>query len=234
MVATVNGHPILRSELDKRYEARSARSGRPKQSAEGADALRLGLLDEQLIPEEIIQQRAAKMNLTATPEEVDAKFAEMKAPYTDEQFNSGSAQHHTTVDDIKRDIRRTLTINKLLNKEINSKITVSDADIASYYALHKAEFNNIETMYHLAADPGDHHPIAQPGNLQGSKATSDEEASKKIQALKNRDRLRRRFRRPRHELLRESPDLSSRRRHGLGPGGRAAAETPSSSPPSPS
>ena len=40
-----------------------------------------------LIDEEIVEQRAAKMNLTATNEEVDAKLAEMKAPYTEEQFN---------------------------------------------------------------------------------------------------------------------------------------------------
>ncbi len=186
VVATVNEHPILRAELDKRYEAQRGEGQQDNGSSEGADALRLGLLDEQLIPEEIIQQRAAKMNLTATPEEVDAKFAEMRAPYSDEQFNRRVAERHTSVEEIKRDIRRTLTINKLLNKEINSKITVSDADIASYYALHKTEFNNVYPMYHLAQILVTTSPSAQPGNLQGSKATSEAEARKKIQALRNR------------------------------------------------
>ncbi len=186
VVATVNGHPILRSELDKRYVGQVGDEQQDKSSPEQADALRLGLLDEQLIPEEIIQQRAAKMNLTATPEEVDAKFAEMKAPFSEDQFNQRLAERHTTVDEIKRDIRRTLTINKLLNKEINSKITISDADIAAYYALHKSEFNNINTMYHVARIVVTTSPSTQPGNLQGSKATSDAEAKKKIQALRNR------------------------------------------------
>ena len=186
VVATVNGHPILRSELDKRYESQLGESTQAKPSEDQANALRLGLLDEQLILEEIIQQRAAKMNLATTPEEVDVKLAEMKAPYSEEQFNQRLAERHTSVDDIKRDIRRSLTIEKLLNKEINSKITISDADIASYYALHKTEFNNIETQYHLAQILVTSTPSQQPGNLQGSKAGSDAEAKKKIQALRNR------------------------------------------------
>jgi peptidyl-prolyl cis-trans isomerase SurA len=50
----------------------------------------------------------------------------------------------------------------------------------------KAEFDLIETQYHLAEIRVTDVPSAQPGNLQGSKATSDAEAKKKIQALKNR------------------------------------------------
>jgi peptidyl-prolyl cis-trans isomerase SurA len=187
VVATVNGHPILRAELDKAYDAQLGEAQQQeKPSAEQADSLRLSLLDENLIPQEIIQQRAAKMNLTATPEEVDAKLNEMKAPYTEEVFNQKLAAQHLTVEDVKRDLRRTLTFNKLLHKEIDSKITVSDSDIASYYALHKSEFNNIETMYHLAQIVVTTSPNQRPGNLQNSKATNEAEAKKKIQALHNR------------------------------------------------
>ena len=87
---------------------------------------------------------------------------------------------------MKHDLRRSLTIDKLLNKEINSKITVSDADVANYYNEHKAEFNLIETQYHLAEIRVTDVPSSQPVNLQDSKATTDAEAKKKIQALKNR------------------------------------------------
>ena len=44
----------------------------------------------------------------------------------------------------------------------------------------------METQYHLAQIQVTSVPSPQPGNLQGSKATSDDEAKKKIQALKNR------------------------------------------------
>ncbi len=185
VMATVNGHAIMRTELDKAYAAQLGDAPQQQSSHDQADSLRLNVL-QQLIDEEIVEQRAAKMNLTATNEEVDAKLAEMKAPYSEEQFAQRLQASNHTLDDVKHDLRRSLTINKLLNKEINSKITVSDADIANYYAEHKAEYNLIEPQYHLAQIQVTGVPSTQPGNLQGSKATSDIEAKKKIQALKNR------------------------------------------------
>jgi peptidyl-prolyl cis-trans isomerase SurA len=186
VVATVNGHAIMRSELDRGYQAQLGEAPQQRQlPQEQADSLRLNVLRE-LIDEEIIEQRAAKMNLTATNEEVDAKFAEMKARYPEDQFQERLKASNQTVDDLKRALRRNLTINKLLNKEINSKITVTDADVANYYNQHKAQYNLIETQYHLAAIQVTDIPSAQPGNLQNSKATNDVEAKRKIQALKNR------------------------------------------------
>jgi peptidyl-prolyl cis-trans isomerase SurA len=186
VVATVNGHAIMRTDLNKRYQAQLGDSPQQRQlPQEQADSLRLNVLHE-LIDEEIVQQRAAKMNLTATNEEVEAKVAEMKAPYTEEQFQERLKASNQTVDDLKHALRQNLTINKLLNKEINSKITVTDADVANYYNQHKAEFNLIETQYHLAQIQVTGQPSAQPGNLQNSKATNDMEAKRKIQALKNR------------------------------------------------
>jgi peptidyl-prolyl cis-trans isomerase SurA len=186
VVATVNGHAIMRSELDKGYQAQLGENPQQRQlPQEQADSLRLNVLRE-LIDEEIIEQRATKMNLTATNEEVDAKFAEMKARYPEDQFQERLKASNQTVDDVKRLLRRNLTINKLLNKEINSKITVTDADVTNYYNQHKAEFNLIETQYHLAQIQVTDMPSAQPGNLQNSKATNDADAKRKIQALKNR------------------------------------------------
>ena len=185
VVATVNGHAIMRSEMDKAYDAQLGEAQQQQTpSPDQADSLRLNVL-QSLINEEIVEQRAAKMNLTATNDEVDAKLKEMKAPYTDDQFDERLKANHTTLDDLKHNLRRTLTINKLLNKEINSKITVTDSDVANYYNQHKAEFNFIETQYHLAQIQVTNVPSPQPGNLQNSKATNDAEAKKKIQALKN-------------------------------------------------
>ncbi len=186
VMATVNGHAIMRPELEKAYAAQLGDGQQQQQpSHDQADSLRLNVLRE-LIDEEIVQQRAAKTNLTATNEEVDAKLAEMKAPYTEEQFAQKLQASSHTLDDVKHDLRRSLTIDKLLNKEINSKITVTDADVSNYFAQHKAEYNFIETQYHLAQIQVTSFPSSQPGNLEGSKATNEVEAKKKIQALKNR------------------------------------------------
>jgi peptidyl-prolyl cis-trans isomerase SurA len=185
VIATVNGHAIMRSELDKSYAAQLGDAQQQKPSQDQTDSLRLNLL-RAMIDEEIVEQRAAKMNLTATNEEVDAKLAELKARYPEEQFDQWLKANNHTLDDVKHDLRRTLTINKLLNKEINSKITVTDADVTNYYNQHKSEYDLIETTYRLAEIQVTDTPAAQPVNLQGSKATNDAEAKKKIQALKNR------------------------------------------------
>jgi peptidyl-prolyl cis-trans isomerase SurA len=187
VLATVNGKAIMKSEVDKAYAAQLGEAQQQQQlSQEQSDSLRLNVL-QALINDEILQQRAAKMNLTATNEEVDAKLAEMKAPYPNEdEFNQRLKANHTTIEEVKNDLRRSLTMDKLLNKEINSKITVSDADVTKYFNQHKSEFNPLETMYHLAQIQVTSIPTSQPVNLQGSKATNDEEAKKKIQALKNR------------------------------------------------
>jgi peptidyl-prolyl cis-trans isomerase SurA len=186
VVATVNGKPILQADVDKIYTAQLANN--PQQQApalDQADSLKLNILHE-LIVEEIVEQRAAKQNLTATDAEVDAKLGEMKAPYTEEQFQARLKDSGRNLDDLKRDLRRSLTIDKLLNKEINSRISVTDADVSNYYNAHKSEFDLIEAQYHLAQIQVTGQGAAQPGNLQNNKAASDEEARNKIKALKNR------------------------------------------------
>jgi peptidyl-prolyl cis-trans isomerase SurA len=139
-----------------------------------------------LIDDEIQQQRAAKLNLVATDEEVDAKLAEIKAPFTQEEFNRQLKAKNMGLDDLKRDIRRGLTSDKLMNKEINSKINITDADISQFYNANKSQFNLVEPRFRLADIVVSSVPPQQPGNMQNSRPTSDAEARKRIEALHTR------------------------------------------------
>jgi peptidyl-prolyl cis-trans isomerase SurA len=187
VVATVDGKPVLQTEVDKIYAEQLASNPQQSLSPDEVQAKQLQIVQE-LILEQIVEQRAAKQNLTATDADVDAKVSEMKAPYTEEQFQAKLKASNLTLDDLRRELRESLTQTKLLNKEINSRITVTDADVNNYFNAHKAEFNNAENEYHIAqiivtTSPA---PAAGGTNLQNSKASSDAEAKKKIQALKNR------------------------------------------------
>ncbi len=185
VVASVNGKAINRSELDRVFndQQRNRQDTQPE-TEEQAKSDRLTML-RSLIDGEIIDQRAAKMNLTATSEEVDAKLTDMKSHYTEEQFAEVLKQSGRTLDEVRRDIRRQITLDKLLNKEINSKINVTDGEVAAFYNAHKADFNLIDNKLHLAQIVVTSQP-AQPGaaNLQGSKATTDADARKKIETIK--------------------------------------------------
>lgn len=185
VVAKINGKPISQADLDKAYSAQLQNNPQEQPSAEQSKSLKLNVA-HQLIVEEIVEQRAAKLGLTATDAEVDAKLQDMKAPYTEEQFNARLKASNHTLEDVRHDLRRSLTIDKLLNKEINSKITVTDNDVNAYYNAHKAEFNLIENQFHMGQIIVTAAPAPSSGNLQNSKATSGPEALKKIQALKNR------------------------------------------------
>jgi peptidyl-prolyl cis-trans isomerase SurA len=187
VMATVNGKDILRSDLDKAYNTyKSSQSEAPQEpSPEQANIVRLNLL-RQLIDDEILDQRASKLNLSASEEDVNAKLTDLKAPYTQEEFDKRLKQQNMTLDDLRLQIRRKLTSDKLINKEIESKINITDADIGSYYAAHKADYNVIEPQYHLARIVVTTGPAQPAGNLQNNKATSDADARKKIQAVRNR------------------------------------------------
>jgi peptidyl-prolyl cis-trans isomerase SurA len=80
-------------------------------------------------------------------------------------------------------VRHGLTETKLLNKEIDSKINITDAEITNFYAAHKAEFNLIEPRYNIARIAVTTTPSPQTTNLQNNKASSDADARNKIQAL---------------------------------------------------
>ncbi len=184
VVATVNGKELMRAELDRNYKA-SLGDAPQKLSQEEADIRRLTIL-HQMITDEILEQRAAKLNLAASDEDVNAKITELKAPYTQEEFDNQLKQRDMTLDDLKRNIRRSLTKDKLINKEIESRVNITDAEISAYYTAHKAEFNLIEPQYHLAQIAVTSAPAQQASNLQNSKAANDADAKKKIQILHNR------------------------------------------------
>ena len=184
VVATVNGKEIQRADLERYYQA-SLGDSPQKLSPVEANIRRLQIL-HGMIDDEILQQRAAKLNLAATDDDVNAKLTEYKAPYTQEEFDKHLKALNVTLDDVKRDIRRSLTKEKLLNKEIESKINITDAQIASFYAEHKSEFNVVEPQYHLAQIAVTTAPTQQTNNLQNNKASNEADAKKKIDTLHNR------------------------------------------------
>ncbi len=122
------------------------------------------------------------MNLVASDEEVDAKQAEMKAPYTQEEWDKRLQAANLSLNDLRLQIRRNLTSEKLMNKEVNSRINITDADVSNFYNANKAQFNFIEPKYNIAdiVVTSQPTPMRQGTNLQNSKASNDTEARKKI------------------------------------------------------
>jgi parvulin-like peptidyl-prolyl isomerase len=183
VAAMVDGHKIYLADVEKYYQNQTAGSNQ-RTAGEQATTVRLNILRE-LVDNEILMRRAEKLGLLATDEEVDRKLNEIKSPFSPEEFAGRLKEKNISQDDFKRDIRRSVTVDKVMNKEVTSKINVSDQEISEYYNAHKAEFNLIEPQYHLA------HifvtPLPNPENRnQNNKAQTQAEALKKIQMILNR------------------------------------------------
>jgi peptidyl-prolyl cis-trans isomerase SurA len=182
VAAMVNGRAITFAELDKQYEWQFG-GGTERISEERKQIQKMELL-RSLIDGEIMVQRAEKLGLMAVDADVETRFNEMKAPYTQEEFQKRLTERKMTADDLRAQLRREQTIQKLINKEITAHINITDREIAEFYNANKASFNLPEPQLHIATilvTPLQPDPNFR--NLKNSKATTDKEAVEKIKMI---------------------------------------------------
>ncbi len=182
--AVVDGKEIHRAEVEKYFRSRVNPEG-PPPSQEEALSLKLSILDE-LINNEILLEHANKMNVGASDAEVEDKFTESKNPYTEEEFQRKLRDSGITVDDLKAELRREVSIQKLINREIISKITVTDQDVIDFYNQNRAQFNLAEPRFHLAQMVVTPRPDPTVHNRKNDKSTNDAEARRKAALLEEK------------------------------------------------
>jgi peptidyl-prolyl cis-trans isomerase SurA len=182
--AVVNGKEIKKDEVEKYYRTRINPEGQTP-SQEEALSLKLNVLDE-LINNEILIERAKKLTLEASDGEVEDKFTELKSPYTEDEFQRQLKERGVSVDDLKRDLRRQLSIQKLLNREVVSKISITDQDVAEFYNANKAQFNVAEPQYRIAQIVITPRKEPQIRNRKNDDATNEAEAQRKVKMLMDR------------------------------------------------
>ena len=183
---TVNGRHVTFDELSKQVAIQFQQQG--EQTSDDQTAIQRLEVLRSMIDNEIMLQRAEKQGLMATDADVDGKLNELKAPYTQEEFQKQLTAKKMTLDDLKAQLRRDLSIQKLFNKEITSRITITDKDVSDFYTANKSSFNLAEPQVHLAQILVTPSPDPNVRNLKGDKAQGEEQARKKIQMLEQRIR----------------------------------------------
>ncbi len=186
VAASVNGRAITFADLDKQYQFQFG-SMAEKPSPDQVTYQKVELL-RQMIDNEIMLQRAEKLNLMATDSDVEARFSELKTPYTQEEFQKQLDARKMTVPDLKSQLRRDLSIQKLFNKEITSRISITDKDVTGFYNENKASFHLAEPQVHLSQILVTPRPDPNVRNLKADKATTEEQARKKILLIETRIR----------------------------------------------
>src|SRR5438552_18375513 len=84
VAATVNSQPITFAALDKQYQSQFM-SSTERPSDDQMMIQKLEVL-RTLVDNEIMLLRAEKLGLMATDNDVESKFAEIKTPFTQEEF----------------------------------------------------------------------------------------------------------------------------------------------------
>ena len=182
--AVVNGKEIKREEVDKYYRTQVNPEGQ-EPALEESLSKKLNVLDE-LIYNEILLEKAKKLNLEASDGEVEDKFTEMKSPYTEDEFQRRLSDQAMSVEDLKFQLRRQLSIQKLLNREVVAKITITDQDVTDFYNANKAQFNVAEPQYHIAQIVVTPRKEQQIRNRKNDDATNEAEAQRKVKMLTDR------------------------------------------------
>lgn len=184
--AEVNGQPLYRSEVEEYYEQQVAVLPEPLAPAEEL-ARKLSILNE-LIQDEILWQEAARAGMRATDSEVENRIKELRASLTSEEFERQLSAQGTTLETLRGQLRRQISINKLLQASLDAGVTVTEKEITDYYEQYKNHFRIIETQFHVA------HILVTPRqdpevrNLRNDDAANDSQARSKTQLL--RERLR--------------------------------------------
>ena len=185
VAAVVDGYQITLDDLDRYYQSQLGEQAGPP-SEDQARMMRLSLLNE-IIDRQILLQKAESLGLMANDEEVDARLEQYRAPFeSDAEFLASLAEQDLNREDLRTEIRRTLTIEKLLNREISSRVEVSEAEMRRYYEENESTFALAEQRLHLAQIVVTPTPETPVPNLLSDDATDEETAKAKIEMIEAR------------------------------------------------
>jgi peptidyl-prolyl cis-trans isomerase SurA len=144
VVARVNDRPITHSEFENRCSLELHGAG-------DLDARRR-VLDE-MIQEKLLEERAKELDVQATDAEVEEAVERVKRQYnlaTDAEFDAALAQSKMTRDDLKKQLRQTITMQKVVGREVTGKINMSDDVLRLEYERRKDELYRTPEQAHVS------------------------------------------------------------------------------------
>lgn len=182
ILVVVNDDIILLSELEQVMT--TVKASYEKQGASIAEQMQL--LNEQrpkalekLIRDKLTDQQVARYKLTVSDEEVEATIQRIRDAnkLTEAEFRRAVELNGMTYENYRKQIKEQILRSRLLNREVKSKIVVTDTDIKRYYDAHSEQYAG-STKYDLR-----HILLKFPaGGAESQKA----EVAEEIEAIRKR------------------------------------------------
>jgi len=131
-IAVVNGTVITRSEFDRAVgfaRQRALQTGQPLDDAQ----LKEGIL-KQLVGSELLYQESKKEGISVDQKTVDERLEQWKKRFpNEEEYKKALSNSNLSVSQMKEDIKRGMTIEKLIVTRFVDKTTVPEKEIKAYY-----------------------------------------------------------------------------------------------------
>lgn len=157
-VAVVNGVKISRQELDRKLDVMKARFSSRGMPVKGK---RLAQLREtilnNLIEKELLYQESQARGIEVDSKQVEEQLANLKGQFkNEEEFQKRIASMNYSEQVLRDQIRENLAIRELIDREVTSKVSVSESEVASYYKKNKKEFEEPEKVHarHILIESG--------------------------------------------------------------------------------
>jgi len=144
IAAVVNDDIITTYQLEMKVAERIAAEAADQQfSAAEMDTLRRGILSE-LIEEALMSQRAAELGLAVGDDELEAAVVEVQKQnkLTREQLIHALQLEGMTLEAYRETLRKQILRFKLLGREVQSKIDVTNQEIREYFRTHIDDFRD--------------------------------------------------------------------------------------------
>ena len=135
IVARVNDRLITQTEFDKRLEAARHAPNAPTDMT----VLKKDVL-EDIIRERLLDERARELSVTASDVEVEEAVERVKRQYnlaTDQEFAAALASSNMTREDLKKQMRETITLQKVIGRDVTGKMELSEDTLRLEYERQK-------------------------------------------------------------------------------------------------
>jgi parvulin-like peptidyl-prolyl isomerase len=141
IVARVNDRLITQSEFDKRVAA----GGHTPNASSDATQVKREILDD-MIREKLLEERAKELAVSASDAEIEEAVERVKRQYnlaTDQEFDAALASSNMNRDDLKRQMRQTITLQKVIGRDVTGKMDVSDDMLRLEYERQKEKYYRV-------------------------------------------------------------------------------------------
>lgn len=144
-IASVNGDTIGKAEFENAIHTVEARAGRPVPAAQRDEVYR-GVLDE-LVTYRLLKQEALQRHVAVSDADLEARLAELKKQFgTEAAFEQALKTQHMSVEKLREEARTDLTVNRLLEQEIATKVQVKPSDVSQFYEKNPDKFQQPEAI----------------------------------------------------------------------------------------